>query len=57
MLRIYASEDGFDELNLLQTRLHELTNWFMYTNLRDIPEVERQEELEWVRNRLEELQS
>jgi hypothetical protein len=54
MLRIYPSEEGFDEIFRLVTDFHQLTNAHMYQDLKELSLVERLEQLDQVAGQLEE---
>lgn len=55
MLSIYPSEDGFDELYQLANDIAVLTNPQLFYNMKDIPIVERLEELEKTKEKMGEL--
>lgn len=55
MIRILASEEGFDEIFLRAILIAQYTNPQLFYDLRDIPEAERLAELDKAKNEMEEL--
>jgi hypothetical protein len=54
-LRIYASEETFEEIDELVHLIAALTNNHMFLEFRDFPEIERRAEIQRLKDKLEEL--
>ncbi len=54
-MKIYASEDGFEEIQRLVTGIHQLTNAHIYQDLKEMTALDVKVQLETLKNDMEEL--